>query len=406
MTPAVDKLAVQEMVRATMYRLAAKRPRPQSTKMEILKILYDTKSRLSDANPYKNALPYYWYRDGPFCEPVYAGLQDLIRSGLAKEASKPGAYVTYSLASGREARPLVTSDPHMDDVREAISDVVDAFININDMRRHMYERAPYNIYTSYRLEFEPQFESLCRATVRGVSGPCPDDVAELLDKAAADYPQDAAFDGQWQPFGDFVVMAMSFLVKGPREFEKSVAEKMLGACERAWYALTAGIRIERHDPYYVGCVPKWNVSRSEKISELRSAVVQCSQTVMERAGRSTVIDAVGRLGMESSADRLRELEQIADDDPDEDRMNLESMSQLAAFIVGRRLPEPDIGACPDGEAQAVWWPPNGILSMDFGPGNTVTYASVLRSTGWRKHGQTTPDRVLTHVVPAVAALRM
>lgn len=405
MAHAVHKLAVQEMVRATMYRLATKRHRPQSTKMEILKVLYDAKGRLSNTNPYRDALPYYWYRDGTFCELVYAGLDDLIRSEVVKDTSKPGSYETYSLVSGREAHPLVKSDTDMDEAREAISNVVDAFININDTRRHMYENAPYKIYTSYRLNFEPQFESLCRAVARDDSGPHPDDVAELLGKAVADYPGGTAFDRQWQSFGDFVVTAMSFLTKGPSEFGETMAMKMSNVCEQVWYALASGIRIEHHDPYYDGRVPDWKVSNSEEISKLRSMIAQCSPEVIKRAGRGAVIDAVRRLGLERSADRLHELEKIADDDPDEDRMSLESMSRLVAFMAGRRLPEPDIGACPNGDAQAVWWPPNGILSMDFGPGDTVTYASVLRGTGWRAHGRTTPDSVLNHVVPAVEALR-
>ena len=405
MTPASRGLAVQEMVRATMYRLAAKRRRPQSTKMEILKVLYDARNRLSDTNPYRDALPYYWYRDGPFCQPVYDGLRNLIGSRLAKLNIKPGAYETYSLKPKYKAHPLVKSDDDMDEVRSAIRGVVDGFVNINDTRRAMYENAPYQIYTSYRLEFEPKFESLCRGVARADTDPDPDKVAGLLDAAASDYPKGGEFDEQWQPFGDFVMTAMSFLTVGPGKFGEAVAMKMSDACKQAWNALTAGIRIEKHDPYYNASVPGWISSRDEELSGLRSTVKSCAPSVLERSGRRTVIESVRRLGMERSAARLLELERIADEDPDEDRMSIKSMSRLAAFIAGRRLPEPDIGACPNGDAQAVWWPPDGILSMDFGPGDAVTYASVLRGAEWRRHGRATPGSALSDVAPAVEALR-
>ena len=405
MTPAARGLAVQEMVRVTMSRLAAKRRRPQSTRTEILKVLYDARNRLSAANPYRDALPYYWHIDGPFCPPVYAALKDLVGSGLARPNAKPGACETYSLEPTRGALPLVKNDAYMDEARAAISGAVDGLVHINDMRRDVYENAPYPMYASYRLKFEPQFESLCGEVARTGARPDPDIVAGLLAAVASDYPKDAEFDEQWQPFGDFVIAAMSFLIVGPEKFGGDVATKMRGASEQAWRALAAGIRIERHDPHYDASVPGWTCSRDEELSKLRSAVADCAPAVMEMSGRDAVIESVRRLGMERSAARLLELERIADEDPDEDRMGIKSMSRLAAFIAGRRLPEPDIGACPNGDAQAVWWPPDGILSMDFGPGDAVTYASVLRGAEWRRHGRARPGSALSDVAPAVEALR-
>ena len=367
-------LIVQEMIRATMYRLATKRQRPQSTKMEVLKVLYDAKNRLPVTNPYRDMLPYYWYRDGPFSDVVYNGLDDLTRSGLVKR--NPGRYETYSLESAGK-RPLMYGTD-MDEARDAISDVVGNFVNIGDTRRNMYEGAPYTIYVSYRLKFEPKFESLCRRIQSGESGLNVENEIDILAYAASTYPKDAGFDEQWQPFGDFAVLATLFLMGEPAKFGENVPEKMKRLSESVWFALAAGIRIEQHDPHYDKNVPRWTVYLYDKLSELRRCIDRIRPTILKRTDRRTMIDAVRRLGMEMSADRLHELEGIANKDPDEDRIDMESMSRLAGFMLGKRLPEPDICAGQNGEAQAVWWPRNGIFRMDFGSSDTVEYSSMQR----------------------------
>ena len=91
------------------------------------------------------------------------------------------------------------------------------------------------------------------------------------------------------------------------------------------------------------------------------------------------IIAVLRLfGLEEVADRLGFLRGLADDDPAETAMDVESLRAMALFLMSeRQLPEPEIGITPDGLMQTEWrTPPNGILAMEFLPSGFVRFAAV------------------------------
>ena len=87
-------------------------------------------------------------------------------------------------------------------------------------------------------------------------------------------------------------------------------------------------------------------------------------------------------GFRHTADRLRYLQDLARDDPDEPAMVIDSMKALVAFLTAERsLSDPAIGVSPNGLAQIEWRiPPNGILAMEFLPTSLIRFAAVSAST--------------------------
>ena len=87
-------------------------------------------------------------------------------------------------------------------------------------------------------------------------------------------------------------------------------------------------------------------------------------------------------GFGQTADRLRYLQNLARDDPDEPSMVIESLKALVAFLTAERsLADPEIGISPDGLAQIEWrLPPNGILAMEFLPTSLIRFAAVSASS--------------------------
>ena len=63
-------------------------------------------------------------------------------------------------------------------------------------------------------------------------------------------------------------------------------------------------------------------------------------------------------------------------------MRMDSMKALAGFLMTERsLPAPEIGISPGGLAQIEWRiPPDGIVAMEFLPGNLIRFAAVSAST--------------------------
>ena len=97
---------------------------------------------------------------------------------------------------------------------------------------------------------------------------------------------------------------------------------------------------------------------------------------------SEIIGLLRESGFEQIADRLRYLQDLARNDPEEPSMRMDSMKALAGFLMTERsLPAPEIGISPDGLAQIEWRiPPDGILAMEFLPGNLIRFAAVSAST--------------------------
>ena len=87
-------------------------------------------------------------------------------------------------------------------------------------------------------------------------------------------------------------------------------------------------------------------------------------------------------GFRQIADRLRYLQHLAKNDPEEPSMLIDSMKALVGFLTTERsLPDPEIGISPNGLAQIEWRiPPNGILAMEFLPTSLIRFAAISAST--------------------------
>ncbi len=131
------------------------------------------------------------------------------------------------------------------------------------------------------------------------------------------------------------------------------------------------------------------------------------QPQIKAAGTQVEIAALLRLfGMEGTADRLRYLRDLARNDPDEPRLNIDSLRFMALFTMAeRQLPEPRIGVSPDGLAHIEWrLSANGILAMEFLTSGLIRFAAIsapAQASVERMHvGGTLPkDEALEAVKP-------
>ena len=113
--------------------------------------------------------------------------------------------------------------------------------------------------------------------------------------------------------------------------------------------------------------------------------------------KEDVIALIRRFGLESTANRLTYLDGLAEDDPEEEHFVLESLRRFAVFVLDRHLPPPKIGISPGGLVHAVWWVPDGVLSMDFLPSGKVRFAAVLRDGEWSTRGVLPPYRMMEKI---------
>ena len=107
----------------------------------------------------------------------------------------------------------------------------------------------------------------------------------------------------------------------------------------------------------------------------------------------TIAGLVRSSGNESVADEIERLLALADDDPDEPEMQLESLRELALFLLHDNwLPSPVVGVSHEGLLTAEWRiVPSGGLIMTFVPPGRIQFAGVAdvggSGTGFRsEHG--------------------
>ena len=88
-------------------------------------------------------------------------------------------------------------------------------------------------------------------------------------------------------------------------------------------------------------------------------------------------------GLDKAADRLNYLQLAAADDPDEAPIELESLRQLARFLIAeQRLPHPRIAVSPDGLMQIEWHTEDsGIIAVKFLLDGKVQFAGVAGRIG-------------------------
>ena len=263
---------VQEMIRIAMQRISKAQDHPYVSKKKILKVLYRAKECMSDDNPVKNHLVYYWYKDGPYSEMIYANIDQLVSGGRIT-AHRRDASETYKLVPEYELQPLMTHDSDIDEAGREISQVADKFVNIHDMVRDIYARAPYKWYSAYNLEFKPKFESHCNAILDGhQSAHTNDDILNWLDDAVLDYPPLPKFMEHRRIFMDFAKMLNSFLRSDSSRTRKDLLETLQILSDRVWEVFAYGVRVDCHNDYYDDRVDDWKAAYAKKIDDLDGEV--------------------------------------------------------------------------------------------------------------------------------------
>ena len=91
-----------------------------------------------------------------------------------------------------------------------------------------------------------------------------------------------------------------------------------------------------------------------------------------------VVTVLEMNGLDSIAARIRYLQGLLDDDPDEPSLQVDSLRVLTRFLLGeRQLGNPELAVDPDGLAHVEWnLADGGILAMEFLPSGLVRFAAV------------------------------
>ncbi|MCE2458175.1 MAG: hypothetical protein J4G14_10215 [Dehalococcoidia bacterium] len=135
--------------------------------------------------------------------------------------------------------------------------------------------------------------------------------------------------------------------------------------------------------------------------------------IVDAATREEIIAVLRLFGLDVVADRLVYLCSLADDDPDEPRIEIESLRAMALFIMSERnLLDPRIGVTPDGLIQIEWRvPDNGVLAMVFLTSGLIRFAAISgphqpETDRWSVNGTLPREGTLSAVEPFTVGIRL
>lgn len=122
--------------------------------------------------------------------------------------------------------------------------------------------------------------------------------------------------------------------------------------------------------------------------------------IADAATPAQVVATLRRFGLDPVAARVDYLYQLQEEDPEEALMLLDSLREMAMFLVSeRQLGRPQIGIDPDGLAQVEWrLGGDGVLAMEFLPSGRIRFAAVSRRVG-RVSGTLAKHEVMDAVRP-------
>ena len=135
--------------------------------------------------------------------------------------------------------------------------------------------------------------------------------------------------------------------------------------------------------------------------------------IVDAATRAEIIAVLRLFGLDTVASRLVYLCSLADDDPDEPHIEIESLRAMALFIMSERnLLDPRIGVTPDGLIQIEWRVPDtGVLAMVFLPSGLIRFAAISgphqpETDRWSVNGTLPKEGTLSAVEPFTVGIRL
>ena len=270
---------IRDLVRVVFSKMSARKRRNLSKKA-VLKILFQARKRLPDSNPIKDALPFYWFKAGPYSDVIYAAIESLQNDGMLLE-SRTG-YKTYRFDSAKANVPLVHADQHMDEARAAITEVVAMSSHTEPLISEVYRDAPYQWYATYNLKFKTSFSEFCKSPAgNGPGGRRRDDILNALDDAVLDFPQFPEFPELYRAFMKFTRLLSSFLLTPGHAEHRDVFPILESMSNKIWDAFAYGVRIGHHDAYYDDRVDGWIKTYEDALAGL-DADLRLHQEKIER----------------------------------------------------------------------------------------------------------------------------
>lgn len=252
-------------------------------RLHIHKFLFKLKQELSEINPIKDHLPFYWYRHGPFFEAANINFNILV--GHQKDG-----YELLDLRKGSEKDIVFPKDKYFEEVKDKLKTIVrpkNLFGGFNKFRNHIYKvyaPCPFiHTYDDFKNNLKDYSEKSQLSIYEGYG--IYDEIDKLEDIL---YRCEAELSSEYI-FKDFNDSFSSFVTGATRVFNmirkdgKSILysnELLPHTSDIIWETFVYGARILYHDRYYNNQLENWEYIYNNSLVDLHSHIDNFNTNVL------------------------------------------------------------------------------------------------------------------------------
>jgi hypothetical protein len=207
-----------------------------------------------------DAVPYYWYKHGPYSEVLDSAIKLLVAKGdLQTTAVEGGRTVTL--------QPRLIEPPSRD-----VEPILVGFsrYNTNQRNRSIYlDHAPTDFQPAYRLDYLDALTDWSKIGHRSAIESGPGSLARAqraLQKAETVWPDDTPYEQVLPAFIDYVSIMSSYT--GDPELAAGHANTLLDDGKAMWNTFAQALRIAAHDPFYDDQLDAWERALHHHVDEL------------------------------------------------------------------------------------------------------------------------------------------
>jgi len=282
-----ELLILKELIRKIFENYNDNKNLTKISKKTIQKILYKLNKKLSEGNPIRNTIPFYWFLAGPYSEKVDAGIIAMKSEQVLLPAN--GIYEMYMFNPDLIHSRFLDHDASFQEAREIISQEVAQMRGFSNLQliNDIYDEAPLLFYPTYKSRFLVYFESFCNYYLEQDDNLSnlfsENDILESLEKTKLSLPSDQLFkkfNGIYQDFVLIITKVLNYNRKNDSEF-LTVLQSLGDLANKVWNVFAYGARILEHHEFYEPKVLMWNEMFTDQTLQLEEAIRKTSLLVTE-----------------------------------------------------------------------------------------------------------------------------
>jgi hypothetical protein len=287
-----------EVVSHLIQQIYRTRPDLKLSKRAVHKILFKVRATLSEDDPVRKNIPFYWYNYGPYSEVVEASIDTLKSSGILREEE------THR---GKSLLMLTNNLTDTVDVLENASAIVERIVrdinpyNIEPFVNQIYrDDAPYEFMPLYKVEYLTLFEEYLKshpvgqrtlncffedAIFEDAINPQIDRLEHLIYDCEAELVEEPLLEGFNDEFSSYVSGAgKAFdIIRKDDDNAHTITKSTCETAVEIWYTFAKGVRIldKGHDEYYDKKLEQWEGEYRLAILKMISEVNAYNRDIRE-----------------------------------------------------------------------------------------------------------------------------